>query len=279
MASTPTWRLRVIAGTAVAITTLALGAACSKSGGTPTAVQTTTSGDTYFGGAPSASASASAGNTGGGNNGGSGNNGGGGNSGPTYPNDAKSYGLAFLQAVSSGDKDRIKALAVNGAVAQVSDGFYNNLNGQWTYRSCGPDSNDPGDQNKTSCVYDNGVGDEMIVEMNKLQLGAPTAVMSAQLDKTTYPSSPGDYVGELMSAYQNGNNNRVIRLSSGSVKGKLTCNLSGGAMPDPPQQVDGSTSTVQLNGLGPSLGQYYVFTVLTSPGGKANAVKGVQNHC
>jgi hypothetical protein len=39
--------------------------------------------------------------------------------------------------------------------------------------------------------------------------------------------------------------------------------------------IDGTYSSVRLNGLGPSLGQSYTFKVLTMPGGKAGAIKDV----
>jgi hypothetical protein len=273
VARTPIWRRRALAGAAVALSALVLAACGSKSPGTPNSSPTTPQGDSFIGGAPSGSPTASA--TNGGSGGGGGNSGGGGTTTPTFPTDAKAYGLAFLQAMGQHDSARVKLLAVSSVVSQVADSFYN-VNTQWTNRSCGQDPNDPGNSNKLACVYDNAHGDEMNVVLTKTQLGGPTAVLEVQLDKTTYPSDPTSYVQGLFNAYQNGNINRVVRLSNSTVKSKLACTLSDGITNDPPTTIDGTYSSVTIRGATASTGgYYYTFKVLTSPGDKAGAVKDI----
>ncbi len=267
MPSTPTWRWRMLAATAIAITTLAVGACASNGGsGTPTASPTTPNGDGFIGGAPSGSPTPST-RTGGSTSTGSG----GGTSGPTFPKDAKSYGLAFLQAMAAGDQNRMKTLAVMAAVAQVGDGFYDNVNAQWTYRSCGPNPNNPADANQIACVYDNAHGDEITVVMNKTQLGGSAAVLEVPLEKTTYPNDAAQYTGEMLFAFENGNGNRVLRLSNTSVKNSLTCKLESHMPSVKPHSGDSSTVDVTISD--GNAGHEYVFQVLAAPGNKSNAVK------
>ena len=194
----PIWRRRALAGAVVAIAALGPAACGSKSPGTPSSNPTTPQGDSFIGGALSGTPTATSGNDGG--SGGGGNSGGGGGGGststPSFPNDAKSYGLVFLQAMGQHDSARLNLLAVRSVVSQVADSFYN-VNTQWANRSCGQDPNDPANSNKTACVYDNAHGDEITLVLSKTQLGAPTAVLEASLDKTTYPSDPTSYVTQL----------------------------------------------------------------------------------
>jgi hypothetical protein len=262
---TLSWRRRVLAGAALCVT--AAVAACGSGGNQPNSAPTTThSAASAIGGAPSTAPSTAA--SGGGNRG---NSGGGGSNTPTYPSDAKSYGFAFLQALAQGDQNRLKSLAVNGAVAQVTDGFYNNLNSHWAYQSCGPDGNYPTDTTKTNCVYINDNGDVITVEINKSQLGGAAAVMSALLDKTTYPSDPGQYTTEMLTAFENGNINRVLRLSNSGVRSSLTCKLESHTTSTQPDPTD--TTTVDVKVDDGNAGHQYTFQVLAQPGNKANAIK------
>jgi hypothetical protein len=277
VACTHAWRRRVLAGAALVLTMTA--AACGSGGNHPTSASTTTHpANSVIGGSPSSAPSAE--NTGTGGNGGGGGSSGGGSGGggsttPTYPSDAKSYGLAFLQAMGQHDSSRLTVLAVQSVVGQVADNYYN-VNTQWTNRSCGQDPNDPANPTKIACVYDNANGDEITLGLNKTQLGAPTAVLTASLEKTTYPTDPTSYVQGLFSAYQSGNINRVVRLSNSTVKGKLACMLSEGTTTDVPTAIDATYTSLTIRGATASTGgYYYTFKVLTSPGGKAGAVKDI----
>src|SRR5262249_3321067 len=113
MAHTITRRWATIATVATALLVLT---ACGKSDGGDNPGPTP-GGDGAFGGAPSGSATATPtttstdtnGGGGSGNGGGGGSGGGGGQSDP-YPKDAKAYQLAYLNAFSAGDQNRLAAL-------------------------------------------------------------------------------------------------------------------------------------------------------------------------
>ena len=64
----------------------------------------------------------------------------------------------------------------------------------------------------------------------------------------------------------------MLRLSSDAVKSKVTCTFG---MQISTEAIDGTYSKVTVNGLGVDLGKKYEFKVLTSSGGKSNAVKEV----
>jgi hypothetical protein len=259
---TLSWRRHALAGVALCVT--AAVAACGSGGNQPNSGQATHSAASVIGGAPSTAPSGAA-------SGGGGDSGGGGSNTPTYPSDAKSYGLAFLQALARGDQNLLKSLGVNSAVAQVTDGFYNNLDSQWAYQSCGPDGNYPTDTTKTDCMYINENGDVMTVEINKSQLAGAAAVMSALLDKTTYPNDPGQYTTEMLTAFENANINRVLRLSNSVVRSNLTCKLASHSTSTQPDPTDNTTVDVTVNDV--TTGHQYAFQVLTQPGNKAHAIK------
>jgi hypothetical protein len=269
------WRRRVLAGAALGLTFAA--AACGSGGNHPTSASTTTHpANSVIGGSPSGAPSAE--NTGTGGNGGGGGNSGGGSGGggsttPTYPSDAKSYGLAFLKAMGQHDSGRLTVLAVQSVVGQVADNYYN-VNTQWTNRSCGQDPNDPANPAKIACVYDNANGDEITLGLNKSQLGAPTAVLTASLQKTTYPTDATGYATELFGAYVDGNTNRVVHLSSTAVKNGLTCKMAG-YTPAPPKANSDGTTTIELDGDGVDIGKVVKLTVANSLLGHPNAVKSV----
>jgi hypothetical protein len=243
-------------------------AACGSGGNQPNSAPTTHSAASVIGGAPSTASSAPAS--------GGGDSGSGGSNTPTYPTDADSYGLAFLRALAQHDSARLTLLAVQSVVGQVADNYYN-VNAQWINRSCGQDPNDPANPTKIQCIYDNANGDEITLVLNKSQLGAPTAVLSTSLEKTTYPADANGYVTALYGAYLNGNNNRVVRLSSSSVKAGITCKMAG-YTPAPPQSNADGTTTIKLDGDGVDIGKEVSFTVNDSLLGHPYAVKSVAIH-
>jgi hypothetical protein len=267
MAGTTTWRRRALA--AVALATLALTGCGSKDPGTPSSSnQTPSGGSGELGGAPSASATGGGGatTTSGGGSGG----GGGGNAAPTYPKDAKAYTQELLKAMAKPDYTRISQLAVQAAVQQVKDsinGTGGNPNSSWPYVNC-----TAAGASATSCVARNNNGDQLTVGLNNTQLGFPTAVTEALLDRTTYPNDPGNYVTGLLDGAAKGNQQRVLRLSNDSVKGKVSCDFGKQISVT---MIDSTYSKVTVDGLGVDLGKKYEFKVLTAPGGKANAVKEV----
>jgi hypothetical protein len=269
MAGSTTWRRRALAAAAIAVTTLALGACGDKD--KPTQAGSAGTGDSVIGGAPSGSvtpsAAASAGSAG---NGGSGTGSGSGNSAPIYPKDAKGYVQELLKAMAKPDYARISQLAVQSATQQIKENVTSggNPNSQWPYVACTANTG----PNQSTCVARNSHGDELTVKVNQSQLGFPTAVTEAPLERTTYPSAPGDYVGALLSSYEQGNQQRMVRLSSDTVKNKITCSFGKQISV---ASIDGTYSKVTVDGVGVDLGKKYEFKVLTATGGKANAVKEV----
>jgi hypothetical protein len=230
-------------------------------------------GDQQIGGAPPASASPSATPPAGGGGGGGG---GGGNQGPTYPKDARAYTQEFLRAWGARNFSRLGQLGDDAAVQQVRDSVSTGgaPNNQWTYIRCGPAEQMP---DHTACTFRNAHGDESTVKLLTAKLGSPKAVTEAPLDRTAYDSSPGDYVSDMLRAHGAGNRQRVLRLSTSTVRGKLTCDMSGGsvAIVTP---IDGMYSAVKLEGAGSDIGKSYEFKVLSQPGGKPNAVREVINN-
>jgi hypothetical protein len=263
MARTVRWRTAV-ASLAVAVLGLA---ACGKAQPGSTG-STPPPGDQQIGGAPPESTPPGATPTRA--------SGGGGNQGPTYPKDARSYSQEFLRAWGARNYTRLGQLGDDAAVQQVRDSVDTGgvPNTQWTYISCGPAEQNPG---HTACKHRNAHGDETSIEMADAKLGSPKAVTEAPLDRTRYQSDPASYVSDMLRAFGGGNRQRVLRLSNSTVRGKLTCDLSGGsvAIVTP---IDGMYSKVKLEGAGSDLGKSYEFKVLTQPGGKPNAVKEVLNN-
>ncbi len=270
MARTRTWRLTAAA---IAVTALTL-TGCGSGDKTPPAATGTTGGDSAIGGAPASSgpatpssgASTRADDSG---SGGSGSNSGSGST-PSFPKDAKGYVQELVKAMAKPDYPRISQLAVQSAVTQIKDSLTSggNPNSQWPYIACTANTG----PNQTTCVARNSHGDQLTVKLNQLQLGFPTAVLEVPLERTTYPSSPGNYVAALLEAYAQGNQQRMVRLSSDTVASKIKCDFGKQIFE---AALDGTYSKVTVNGLGVDLAKKYEFKVLTASGGKANAVKEV----
>ena len=226
------------------------------------------SGDAQIGGAPPASTTTTPGAT----------PTRGGNAGPTYPKDARAYGQEFLRAWSNRNYPRLGQLGTPAAVQQVRDSVTTGgvPNTQWTFIGCGPAEQMPG---FLACVFRNLHGDETVLKLANATLGSPKAVSEAPLDRTRYPKQPEAYVDAVLGAHQNGNRQRVLRLSNSAVRSKLTCTLEGGKTTGPAIPVDGTYSSVPVVGTGPDLGRSYTFTVLSEPEGKPNAVREATNAC
>ncbi|MGE5830832.1 MAG: hypothetical protein ACM30G_21065 [Micromonosporaceae bacterium] len=191
----------------------------------------------------------------------------------TFPSDAKSYTSELLKAWGTKDYNRIGLLATQSAVQQIKDtsnGIGGYPNSQWTYIRCAPGET----SGTTDCTWRNVNGDESVVRVTDLQLGHPTAVTQANLDRTQYPGDAASYVGTFLAAWQTGNQQRMARLSSTNIKnyfvgqGTAIQSYTTAAF-----GIDGTYDRVMVSGLGGDLGRSYEFKVLKSPGGKANAIK------
>lgn len=265
MARTLSWRTAVAGIAIVALGLTACGKADPGPGGGGSGPP---SGDEQIGGAPPGSATPTAGAT---------PTRAGGKQTPLYPRDARAYGQEFLRAWNSGNDARLTQLGDTAAVQQVRDSVSTGgrPNTQWTFIRCGPAEQMPA---HTACVFRNAHGDETVLEMINVKLGAPNAVTKAPLDRTRYPDDPVGYVGALLGAHTAGNQQRVLRLSTATVRRALTCTLAGGSTARL-ELIDSMYSRVIVTGVGPELGKAYEFKVLAQPGGKPNAVKEAVNRC
>src|SRR5258706_14587238 len=282
MAGSTTWRRRALAAAAIAVTALAL-AACGGKGATTNAGSTSGAdsvGDSVLGGAPGSSSPPGAAGSGGatpttGNAGGSGSGSSNGTvNAPTFPKDAKAYVQELVKAMAKPDYTRISQLAVQSAVQQIKDNITSggNPNSQWPYLNCVANTG----PNQSTCVARHANGDELTVKLNQTQLGFPTAVTEAPLNRTTYPGDPGSYAVAFMTAWRDGNQQRMGRLSSDTIK---TYFIGQGAALSastqyPPEAAGTGYVKVQFTGLVSDSGRDYTFKIPTSPGGKANGIKG-----
>ena len=250
---------------AAAIAIMALGLAvtgCGSGGGGGPAQTPPASGDGQIGDAPSGTSTTPAPAETTTQSGG----GGGGGGATTYPKEAGPYAVELMKAVSAEDMTRVNSLAEQGAALQATGG-HPRLAGGWVVYSCSsPDAN-----NNTGCTVRNDHGDDARVTVRGSQLGAPTAVTNVMLDLTTYPSGPDAYVREMLRGRDADNRQRVARLSNSTMFNKLTCQIGG--TQTSMEAIDSTTTKVTISGIGADYGKQMEFKVLTSPGGKANAVK------
>jgi hypothetical protein len=260
-------RGRVVVTAGLLAGVLLITAACGKKGsGDPQADPTFGTTITESGAAPSTGADSSASPAASGQPKPSSTSGGGGNQAPTYPANAKDYGLALLAAWGAGNKARIDQLAIQAAALQF--GGQPAVNGQWTNRSCTPNGS-----NGTVCAYRNAHGDDAEVTMNNAQLGHPTAATNFMIDRTRYPAAAGDYVTTFMAAWSAGNKERMARLSSSAIAGSFS-----GKTPPTGSQTgavqNGGSWTVTVTGLPLGSGNW-TFTVTGAKLGAANAITAV----
>lgn len=198
-----------------------------------------------------------------------------------FPKDAKTYTSELLKAWGNKDFARIELLAQPATVQQIKDASNSPdgyPNSQWTYIKCAPGES----AGTTECTWRNVNGDESVVRVTDSQLGHPVAVIQADLDRTRYPSTPVGYVGAFISAWQAGNQQRMTKLSSSTIKNYFVGQNPPvmASMVSLPVTIDGTYSKVVVSGVGDDLGRSYEFKVLTAPGGKANAIKaGCQTGC
>jgi hypothetical protein len=255
---------RALAAAVAVAAALAMGA-CSGDGSPGPG--TTTPADSHIGGAPPltpapASTGAPSPSQGGGNNA------------PLYPRAARAYAQELLKAWAGPDYTRLSQLAVQSAVQQIRDSIKSGgkPNAQWTHVSCGA-AESPG---FTRCVFRNAHGDETGIVLKNSQLGFPAAVTEAPLDRTEYRDQASSYIDAFISAWQQGNHQRMARLSSTSIKNYFVSEGSALAAygMNPPVKIDGGYVTIQINDMSFVGGQNYVLRVLAEPGGEANGIKG-----
>jgi hypothetical protein len=195
--------------------------------------------------------------------------GGGGPAAPTYPKNAKDYAQALLQAFGKNDKARLGQLASQGAMLQLQT--QTGLDPNWTVHvSCGPDGS-----GYTQCLFRNAHGDVASVRLDNAKLGSPTAGTDALIERTVYPTDAGQYASTFAAAWQNGNTERMRRLSSSSVVSSFNGKTKALAYSTQASK-DGDFWNVKTYD-GSVGGGGFSFTLRIANGslGKANAIVGV----
>jgi hypothetical protein len=135
--------------------------------------------------------------------------GGGGNQAPSFPNDAKSYGLEILKAIGNKDNARLAALADLNTVNYAQQ--YQNKNAQWTNTDCS--NSTP----TTSCNYYNQTGDIASVGMTVAKLGKAGAGVSVYVEGGSYPKDASGYVLAFGSSWESGSYVKMVSLSNSSI--------------------------------------------------------------
>jgi hypothetical protein len=131
---------------------------------------------------------------------GGGGGGGGSTQGPTYPSNAKDYGLAVLKAIDDNNTTRVVDLAdLNTAQYNLVTHQYYNLNGTWTNVVC----DDSG--SSTTCRYFNQKGNLAHVVIDKTKLGQAHAVGAVSIESSNLPTDAGSYLSGFLSAWRDGN--------------------------------------------------------------------------
>jgi hypothetical protein len=192
-----------------------------------------------------------------------------GDSAPTYPTSAKSYAQALLNAWGNKDNSRIDQLAVQSAVQQIKDSGY--PNSSWTYIKCSAV-----DTTYTECLFRNAYGDECTVKMVNSQLGHPTAVLEAPLMRTEYPNNAGDYISNFVYAWQQGNIQRMTRLSNSTVANFLKSKPAPTSYTTSP--IDAGTMHSYMT-IYPTTGGSFTFTLLNASFSKSHAIEKVCDIC
>ncbi|HEX6683364.1 MAG TPA: hypothetical protein VF062_11240 [Candidatus Limnocylindrales bacterium] len=191
--------------------------------------------------------------------------GGGGPAAPTYPKSAKDYVQAMLLAFGKNDKSRMGQLAAQAALLQLAS--HTGLDPNWTvFVSCKPEGG-----SHTLCVFRNAHGDVASVKATNSLLGQPAAIVEALIDRTTYASDAAGYAGKFGLAWQNGNTERMRRLSSSSV-----VSFFSGKTPANSYTPYVSGDTVTMEGL-PAGSFSFKLRVAGASLGKANAIVQASN--
>jgi hypothetical protein len=199
-------------------------------GGAPTTVAT---------GDPTGSPTTGSGGSGSGGSGGSGSGSGGSGSGgsggqpaPTYPAAAKDYALAFLKAAGARNATRVDQLSTSAVAVQIRTTPI--PNSTWTYTSCQTAAG------ISECTFYDANGNVVTVTLNVSQLGHPTAVTGAVLDKLEFPKDRVGYGHAFLNAWRNGNKAAMRAFAALSAINAVTpqtepvgiqaCEVSGGAV-------------------------------------------------
>lgn len=253
---------RRLAATALACGLLAAGCGGKSEPQTSPSFETTLTESATPAPTPSAAAATPSPTTGSGN--------GGGNNTPTYPTNAKSYAQALLSAWGSRNSSRIDQLADQATVQQIKDSGHPNAS--WTYIYC------DGDDVHTVCVFRNAHGDVANVKILESQLGHPVAAVEAHVVPTEYATAATDYVSAFVSAWQQGNKQRLQRYADNDVAAFFAGRTAPASHSvSESGSADGLVS-IKLTTGAPDNGEY-TFTVRMSNLGRAEAITDCSPGC
>jgi hypothetical protein len=120
-----------------------------------------------------------------------------------YPETARAYAEAVVDAWTAGDLARLAELTTAGVHDQLIQ-----IPGppppDWTWIAC---------DEVAYCSFYNSDGDHLTMQVPVVGLGAPHAVDQVGFTTTTYPDDHVDYVREFVTAWQSGNTVRMHQLA------------------------------------------------------------------
>jgi hypothetical protein len=242
-------------------TTMAAALALTACGGTGAPGNPSSTGDSGSGqlgeaGSPSPGTSPDGGTGGTGNTGGTGG-GGGGNQAPTYPSDAKTYGLEILKAWGNKDYTRFGNLADANSVNQAKS--YGDRNTSWTHVFCQVSGAN------NDCRYYNATGDIVQIWMTTAKLGSAGAGNLFSMQYGSIPNNVGDYVGHFITAWSNGDYAAMVLFSNPTVADhfKNEPKFPVGSQVQAPAPC-GSKTCVDVIGVPPGSAKTQHFTIDTS---------------
>lgn len=130
--------------------------------------------------------------------------------GPQYPTTVKAYAQLVMKAWVNLQSSQLGDLTSPLVYEQLLE-IPQPINMDWAFHRC--DSYAA----SSSCMFINDDGDEKTLSISHELLGKPHAAIQTATDYTQYPADGIGYVKEFVAAWQNGNTNRMLKLSKQSV--------------------------------------------------------------
>lgn len=120
-----------------------------------------------------------------------------------YPDTARAYAEAVVDAWTAGDLTRLAELTTAGVHDQLIQ-IPGPPQPDWTWITC---------DEVAYCGFYNSDGDHLTMHVPVVGLGTPHAVDQVGFTSTTYPDDHVDYVREFVTAWQSGNTARMHQLA------------------------------------------------------------------
>jgi hypothetical protein len=187
---------------------------------------------------------------------------------PTYPNDAKGYAQATINAWVGGQSTRLGQLAESGAVSQFGS-IQGHPDTHWQYIRC------DGAAGSSHCTFRNNNGDQLDLRVVNENLGKQRAVAEVVYDRTTYAGNATDYVSAFLGAWFNGNRQRMLTYANSKTVdflSKYSPLQDWTPQNNAPNEPAGHTYVFEAGSPGNGGGSF-TFKVLDSSLGKAHAIE------